>query len=150
MQVVNPALVQSALNQLFGVSLVKLGYRLPGECWAIVLLVSWLAFYCRLLIHGGAYPALVHRLAIRLLFKSATVSDLDTGASAGYSLVLGLLVNLAYRWCLPALVTCEILLKKPIQPIAKHYAKWYDFAYILNQEGLKNQGVKNMGGVIDG
>jgi hypothetical protein len=49
---------------------VKLGYRLPGECWAIVLLVSWLAFYCRLLIHGGAYPALVHRLAIRLFWVS--------------------------------------------------------------------------------
>jgi hypothetical protein len=37
-----------------------------------------------------------------------------------------------------------------MKTIAKYYTKWYDFAYILNQEGLKNQGVKNMCGVIDG
>ena len=41
-------------------------------------------------------------------------------------------------------------LKKPIGTIAKHYAKWYDFAYILKREGLKNQGVKNMDGVKSG
>jgi hypothetical protein len=41
-------------------------------------------------------------------------------------------------------------LKKPMETIAKYYTKWYDFAYILNQEGLKNQGVKNMDGVKSG
>ena len=48
-------------------------------------------------------------------------------------------------WCLVGLP-----LEKPIGTIAKHYAKWYDFAYILKREGLKNQGVKNMDGVKSG
>ena len=43
-----------------------------------------------------------------------------------------------------------MLLKKPMKTIAKYYTKWYDFAYILNQEGLKNQGVKNMDWVKSG
>ena len=38
-----------------------------------------------------------------------------------------------------ALVHCEILLRKPIETIAKYYTKWYDFAYIIKREGLKNQ-----------
>lgn len=73
--------------------------------------------------NAGDYPALVQSALNQLFWVSLVKCDLSFA-------------------CIP--------LKKPIGTIAKHYTKWYDFAYILKREGLKNQGVKNMDGVKSG
>jgi hypothetical protein len=103
-------------------------------------------------------PALVHlgyRLAFGLWLGLALNRRLSLMPVVTLPWCIGWLFDYSRspgaRWLAPN-CSCRawMVLKKPMKTIAKYYTKWYDFAYILNQEGLKNQGVKNMCGVIDG
>lgn len=91
--------------------------------------------------HGGLLPVLPGDL--RTTTTTAFFRFWCLPGAVGV-IIVHALVNVGNRLSFnagdsPALVHCEILLRKPIETIAKYYTKWYDFAYIIKREGLKNQ-----------